>query len=76
MYDDIIDGNDQICSACWWSTGKIVLPAGHIYCSLYKKNLDEKYGCDSWRHRFTREILEKADVDKIRAPKWKFNLNV
>lgn len=81
MYDDIIDGNDQICLKCWWSTGtKTAADVGHIYCSLYKKDFDEKYRCYSWRHRYTRSTEtpknKKADVNQIRTPKWKFKLNV
>lgn len=80
MYDDIIDGNDQICSECWWSTGnKSAAAIGHIYCSLYKQDYNEGYRCNSWRHRFTRvasktETLKNADLKNIKPVKQKINL--
>lgn len=71
MYDDIIDGNDQICSACWWSTGQNHIAAvGRIYCSLYKRDYDEKYRCESWRHIWTRS----TETPKVKPVKQKINL--
>lgn len=73
MYDDIIDGNNQICSACWWSTGKTIATVGHAYCSLYKKEYDEKYRCGSWRKRYTMSL---AEAEKYTRPKVKYKFNL
>jgi hypothetical protein len=69
MYNDIIEGNNQICKDCWWATvqgNNPVAKVGNVYCSLYKQEYKENYVCKSWRHRSTRAGLS--------SPKFKFNL--
>jgi hypothetical protein len=72
MFNDIIEGKDQSCSNCWWSTGgEPIAEVGKVYCSLYKKDHDDRYWCHSWRHRWTR--AKETPVNN-KPPKFKFNL--
>ena len=59
MFNDIIDGNDKICLNCWWSAKRNnpnnpVSPPGKSYCTLNKKDYDDYYTCESWRHKSLR----------------------